>query len=93
VSEAKIGIEDLEKSIELAAKNVILGIEIGKDGINEGDLVHVPALFENVKELIEFISSKPNLGEEIKDLDPMEGFQLVKKAYDAYKQVAEESKA
>lgn len=88
----KKGIEGLEKCVELAAKNLILGIEIGKGGLNQDDLKHVPQIFENVKELIEFIASKPELAAEIKDLDPMEGFVLIQKAYETYKSVKEEVK-
>lgn len=92
VKEEKKGVEALSKCIELATKNIILGIEIGKDGLNEADLKHVPQVFENVKELIEFIASKPELVAEIKDLDPMEGFVLIQKAYESYKTVKEEIK-
>lgn len=88
----KKGTEALEKCIEIATKNIILGIEIGKDGINEADLKYVPQVFENVKELIEFISSKPELAAEIKDLDALEGFALIQKSYDSYKKVKEEIK-
>lgn len=86
------GINDLEKVIELASKNILLGLEIAKDGVNESDLISLPAVFENVKELVSFIASKPNLGEEIRDIDVMEGIALVKKAYDAYKEIKEEIK-
>lgn len=88
----KKGTESLEKCIALATKNIVLGIEIGKGGVNAEDLKHVPQVFENVKELIEFISSKPELAAEIKDLDPMEGFVLIQKAYESYKVVKEEIK-
>jgi len=87
----KIGISDLCVCIELAAKNIILGIEIGKDGVNASDIIHVPKLVENIKELVEFIASKPELGKEIKDLDPMEGIALIQKAYSAYKEIKEEA--
>jgi hypothetical protein len=86
------GINDLEKVIELASKNILLGLEIAKNGVNEADLISLPVAFENVKELVSFIASKPNLGEEIKDIDVMEGIALVKKAYDAYKEIKEEIK-
>jgi hypothetical protein len=87
------GIEDCKKVIELASKNITLGLEIAKDGVNEGDLISLPAAFENIKELVAFIASKPNLGAEIKDLDVMEGIALVKEIYDEYKQISEEVKA
>ena len=86
------GIEDCKKVIELASKNITLGLEIAKDGVNEGDLISLPAAFENIKELVAFIASKPNLGEEIKDIDVMEGIALVKQVYDEYKKISEEVK-
>lgn len=92
MSEVKHGTEDLNKAIELASKNVILGLEIAKDGVNEADLIHLPQAFENIKELIGFIASKPNLAEEIKDLDVLEGLALVKKCYDEYKKISAEVK-
>ncbi|GEM_PF-6958095 len=79
------GTEGLEKVIDLGFKNVVLGIEIAKDGLNEADLLKAPQVFENIKELVEFISSKPKLKEEIKDLDVMEGLKLVQKSYENYK--------
>lgn len=85
----QVGIENLEKCLDIAAKNLILGIEIGKDGLNEADLVKVPQLFENIKELIEFIADKPDLLKEIKDIDPMEGFKLLQRSYDHYKAIKE----
>lgn len=87
------GTKDLEKCIELASKNIILGLEIAKDGVNEADLISLPAAFENIKELVSFIASKPNLGEEIKDMDVLEGIALIKKGYDEYKKISEEVKA
>lgn len=88
----KKGIENLSKCIDIATKNILLGIEIGKDGINEADMAKVPQVFENVKELIEFIASNPELAAEIKDIDPMEGFALIQKSYESYKKVKEEVK-
>lgn len=83
----KVGIEGLEKCIEIAAKNIKLGIEIAKDGLDASDMSHAPEAFANIKELVEFIASKPELAAEIKDLDPMEGFALLQKGYEAYKSV------
>ena len=84
-----VGIEGLEKCIELAVKNVKLGIEIGKDGVNWEDLKHGAEVFNNLKEIVEFVSSKPELAQEIKDVDPMEGFALIQKAYKAYQEIKE----
>lgn len=83
----KKGIEDLSKCIELASKNIALGIEIAKDGIDASDIKFAPQAFENVKELVEFIASKPELAAEIKDLDPMEGLALLQKGYESYKEI------
>lgn len=85
--------ENLEKVIELASKNILLGLEIAKDGVNEGDLVSLPIAFENIKELVAFVASKPNLSEEIQDIDVLEGIALLKKAYDEYKKISEAVKA
>jgi hypothetical protein len=84
------GIEDLKKAMELAGKNIALGIKIGKDGLSKDDIQFAPEVFNSVKELVEFISAKPELMKEIKDLDPMEGFELLKKGYDIYKEIAKE---
>jgi len=91
-NKAEQGISDLSKVIELASKNILLGLEIAKDGVNEADLISLPAAFENIKELVSFVASKPNLAEEIKDIDMMEGIALIKKAYDAFKEIKEEIK-
>jgi hypothetical protein len=87
------GTKDLEKVIELASKNILLGLEIARDGVGSEDVIHLPAAFENVKELVAFVASKPNLAEEIKDIDVLEGIALIKKAYDEYKKISEEVKA
>lgn len=83
----KKGIEGLEKCMDIAAKNIALGIKIGKDGINSEDLVHVPELFKNIQELVEFIAAKPELAAEIKDIDAEEGFALLMKAYKSWQSV------
>ena len=87
MSEEKKGIEDLSKCIELAVKNVSLGKEIAKDGVGWEDVKHAAQVFANVKELVEFVQSKPELAAEIKDIDPSEGFALVQKIYAAYNEV------
>ncbi len=84
----KIGTDDLEKCISLGSKNIALGLEIAKDGVNAEDLVHLPRAFDNLKELVAFVASKPHLAEEIKDLDVLEGINLVKKGYDEYKKLS-----
>lgn len=88
----EIGINDLGKVIQLGSKNIILGLEIAKGGVNGEDIVHLPQAFENIKELVSFIASKPNLAEEIKDLDVLEGIALIKQGYDEYKKISEEVK-
>lgn len=92
MSEVKVGTEDLSKVIELASKNILLGLEIAKDGVNAEDVVHFPTAFENIKELVAFVASKPNLAEELKDIDVLEGIALIKKGYDEYKKIAESVK-
>jgi hypothetical protein len=87
MSEEKVGIEGVEKVIDLATKNVILGIEISKEGLTLDDLKYGPEIFKNLQELVEFVQSKPELGKELKDIDPMEGFALIQKAYSAYNSI------
>lgn len=83
----KVGTENLEKCLDLASKNIVLGLKIAKDGVNESDLMYLPEAFENVKELVAFVASKPQIADEVKDLDVAEGIALLKKAYDEYKEV------
>jgi hypothetical protein len=89
VSEEKIGIEGIEKCIDLGVKNAILGIEIADDGINLDDIKHGPALFNNIKELVEFVASKPELAKEFADIDPAEGFALLQKSWASYQAIKE----
>lgn len=83
----KLGTESIEKAMDLASKNIALGIKIGKDGVNEADIAHLPEAFANIKELVEFVASKPSLAAEFKDIDLSEGVKLLQKAYDEYKEV------
>jgi len=83
----ELGTGDIEKCIDLAAKNIALGLLIAKDGVNESDIAHLPVAFENLKELVAFIASKPNLADEVKDLDALEGLSLLKKCYESYKEI------
>jgi hypothetical protein len=85
----QIGIEGIEKCMDLGVKNALLGIEIAKGGINLDDVQHGPALFNNIKELVLFVSSKPELAKEFSDIDPAEGFKLLQKVYASYVVVSE----
>lgn len=91
-AQEKLGTDAIEKCMELAAKNIVLGAKIAKDGVNANDIVLAPQAFENIKELVEFIASKPEVLAQIKDVDPMEGLALLKKGYDLYVEVKEELK-
>lgn len=84
-----VGIESIEKCFELAAKNIILGSKISKDGVGVEDMVFAKEAFDNIKELVEFVASKPDILEEIKDIDFAEGFSLIQKAYAKYQEVKE----
>lgn len=86
----KKGIEGIEKCLDLASKNVALGFKIAKDGVGADDIVHLPQVFENVKELVAFIAEKPEIADEIKDLDAAEGIQILQKIYEEYKEVKAE---
>lgn len=88
----KKGTEALEKCLDLASKNIVLGIKIAEGGVDEKDLIHLPQVFANVQELVAFVASKPELAAEIKDLDPMEGILLLQKSYEKFKEVKEEIK-
>jgi aldehyde:ferredoxin oxidoreductase len=87
--EVKVGTEDIEKVLELAVKNIKLGQKVAEGGVNAADLAHAGELVSNVKELVEFIASKPNIAEEIKDIDFAEAVALAQKAYDGFKEVVE----
>ena len=81
----KKGTEGTKKALHLVFKNVAFGLEVKEGGLNLEDLSKAPELFENLKELIEFVASKPDLLAEIKDLDVAEGIELLKVIYDEYK--------
>ncbi len=81
------GIEDLKKCIQLAGKNIKLGMEIAEGGLDSSDLQYAAAAFSNIKDLIEFISEKPDLLAEIKDIDAAEGFALIQEAYKAFNEI------
>lgn len=83
----ELGTKEIEKCIEIASKNIALGLLIAKDGVNEADMVHLPAAFENLKELVAFVASKPQVAAEIKDLDALEGLSILKKCYESYKEI------
>jgi hypothetical protein len=80
----KVGIEGLEKCIDLGVKNYLFGKKVSEGGVNWDDLAHAQEAIANIKELVEFVQSNPGLVQEIKDVDPMEGFALIQKAYSAY---------
>jgi len=82
-----LGIENLEKCIDLSVKNYKFGKKVADGGINWDDLAHAEEAIANIKEIVEFVQSKPDLLAEIKDVDPMEGFKLIQKAYAAYNEV------
>jgi hypothetical protein len=88
----KVGIEGLEKCIELGAKNIVLGIKIGEGGLDASDIQYAPEAFKNIQELVAFIASKPELAAQIKDLDAAEGMLLLQDAYKAYQAVSSEIK-
>ncbi len=91
-TEAKVGTESIEKCLELGAKNFALGLKIAEGGLNKDDIIYATEAFNNIKELVEFIASKPEVVAEFKDIDPIEGLALLKKVYDLYVAVKEESK-
>jgi hypothetical protein len=83
----KVGIEGLEKCIDLGVKNYLFGKKVAEGGVDWSDLSHAQEAITNIKEFVEFVQSKPKLLEEIKDIDPMEGFALMQKAWNSYQQV------
>lgn len=90
MEEQNVGIDGLKKCIYLGVKNFILGAKVAKEGVNAEDLQNVPELIQNVQELIAFVKSKPQLGDELKDIDPAEAFALIQECYNAYKEIKEE---
>lgn len=85
----KVGIEDVKKAIRLAGKNIDVGIEIAKDGLNKEDLKYAPIVMANIKELVAFIASKPEVVEQIKDIDLVEGYELLLEGIAVAREVAE----
>jgi hypothetical protein len=88
--QADPGIDSLELCFDLAAKNIVLGAKIAKDGVGVEDMIHAQEAFNNIQELVKFIASKPDLAEEIKNLDIAEGFILLQKGYAKFKEVKAE---
>lgn len=89
MSEQKYGIEDLQKCLVIAGKNIDVGLEIAKDGITKEDLKYAPNVMANIKELVAFIASKPQIVEQIKDIDLIEGYELLISGIQVVKDVAE----
>lgn len=89
MSEEKLGVEDVKKALRIAGKNIDVGIEIAKDGVNKEDLKYAPVVMANIKELIAFIGEKPELIAQIKDIDLMEGYELLMEGIAIAKEVAE----
>lgn len=85
----KVGIEDVKKALKLAGKNIDVGIEIAKDGFTKEDLKYAPVVMANIKELIIFISEKPEVVAQIKDIDLIEGYELLLEGISVVRDVAE----
>lgn len=85
MSEEKKGIESLKKLSHLIIKNIKLGVEIGKDGLNKEDIIFVKEISENVKEIVLFMQSSPDIISEFKDIDLLEGFELGQEIYQEVK--------
>ena len=48
----KVGVEGLEKAMDIAVKNIVLGIKIGKDGVNKEDnLKNTASLIHHVLDI------------------------------------------
>lgn len=88
--EVKLGVEDVKTCLKLAAKNIDVGIEIAKDGVNKDDLKYAPFVLANIKELVAFIAAKPEVVAQIKDIDLVEGYELLLLAIQEAKAVSED---
>lgn len=91
-NEVDPGIDSIEQLIDLAGKNIVLGSKIAKDGVGIEDMIYAQEAFKNIQELVAFIAAKPDLADEIKDIDLNEGFALLQKVYKEYNEVKEEIK-
>lgn len=84
------GTEGLEKIIELVVKAVIIGKHVYADKeVNAEDIKYGNDLFALIKEVYEFVQSKPELAEEIKDIDMLEVVKLIQAGMAEVKKVEE----
>lgn len=89
---SEVGIEKSLKAMDLASDIVSVGIKVGKGGVDITDLQYAEEAFGAVKALVVFVAEKPEIVAEIKNLNAMEGFALLQKAYGEYLEVKEETK-
>lgn len=82
-----MGIEGLEKANELVAKALVLGKKIAQGGLDASDVQYVGELESLVKDVYEYVKSKPDLAGETKDLDFSEDIKLIQDLYNDYEEV------
>lgn len=84
------GTQDIEKLGEIVAKGFVVGKKVWADKeVSLKDLVHAPEAIEFIKELVEFVASKPELVQEVKDISVTEFVALVAKGDELVKKVEE----
>jgi hypothetical protein len=88
MSDEKLGVELLEKVIDCVVKDIVLGKKIAEGGVNGADVVHIPALIEAVKDIIELASHSKEAIEQAKDIDASEVGVLLMKAWSGYQEAA-----
>lgn len=87
MSEIK-GTQDTQKLLEILAKGFVVGKKVWSDKeVNLKDIQHAPDAVEFVKEMIEFIASKPEIADEAKDISVVEVLALIAKTDELVKKV------
>lgn len=82
------GTESIEKMMSIIAKAAIIGKNVWSDKeVNLKDLEYADDVLSLVKELYEFIQSKPELGAEFKDISIPEILALIGKGDSLVKKI------
>ncbi len=84
----KKGLELIKKVVSVVVRDIKLGKTIAKDGIDASDVVHIPALIESVKDIIELLGQKDDIVAEAKDIDASEVGILLMTAWSAIQEVS-----
>lgn len=88
MSEEKLGVDLLEKAIKIVVSDIKLGQEIAKGGVGAEDVVHIPALIEAVKAILELAGHSKEALAQAKDIDASEVGVLLMAAWSGYQEVS-----